>query len=257
MSKKYLSGAEPLYLEGDGRGLLLLHGAGGGTAWDMKEFASVAHKRGYSIWLPSLPGYGTKPSDLIDVTLDDWLTEAREGAERLLKSCDTVAVVGHSVGGLLALVLAADGNNVSRVIAWAAPWRINSVLLSLLPVLTKLPIARKIIPKHVPVEVPSHIKNMGWVGYEWLPISLGFIILAAVKRLHASVNKVTCAAFIAQGTKDKVIHKSSAQDIFERIPGSDKDIYFIKGGSHALMQDSCKAHLFQRTLEFIERSDIP
>ena len=80
-----------------------MHGGGGGTAWDMKEFASVAHKRGFSVWLPSLPGYGTKPSDLVDITLDNWLNEAREGIIRLLENCNTITVVGHSIGGLIAL----------------------------------------------------------------------------------------------------------------------------------------------------------
>jgi hypothetical protein len=81
--KRYLEGAEPLFLEGGERGLLLLHGAGGGTAWDMKEFAAAAHRRGWTVWLPSLPGFGTRPEELTDVTAEDWLDEARKGADLL------------------------------------------------------------------------------------------------------------------------------------------------------------------------------
>lgn len=64
-ARKYLPGAEPLHLPGNRRGLLLLHGAGGGSAWDMKEFAhglSPGQHRGRSgtafcRCCPSLTGF--------------------------------------------------------------------------------------------------------------------------------------------------------------------------------------------------------
>ena len=40
----YLPGAEPLFLKGSKIGCLLLHGAGGGTAWDLKEVAHYLHE---------------------------------------------------------------------------------------------------------------------------------------------------------------------------------------------------------------------
>jgi hypothetical protein len=109
---KYLPGAEPLYLRGDNRGLLLIHGGGGGSAWDIKEFARAAHRRGYTVWVPSLPGYGTQASDLVGITAEDWLDEAREGVDLLRQNCDTVAVVAHSMGGVIALVVAAEDQRI-------------------------------------------------------------------------------------------------------------------------------------------------
>ena len=103
----YLPGAEPLFIKGNARGCLILHGAGGGSAWDQKEFANLLHERaGMTVWLPSLTGFGTRPEDLLGVTLDDWLADARSGLDRLLETCQQVFIVGHSAGGALALLMA-------------------------------------------------------------------------------------------------------------------------------------------------------
>ena len=255
MQKQYLKGAEPLYLEGNTKGLLLLHGGGGGTTWDMKEFAAIANKCGFSVWLPLLPGFGTKPSDLVDITIDDWLNEARKSIKCLLENCFSVTIVGHSIGGLIALVLAAEEKRISRVVTWGAPWKIKNRRLNLLPIINKLPIARRTIPKRIPVEKPARIKEMGWVGYEWLPASLGFIILTAIKKLHSSINRVECPVFIIQGTKDEVIDKNSAKNIFLGVTSPEREIWLIQEGEHALMQDSCKEELFKRTLDFINKKN--
>jgi esterase/lipase len=252
VTKNFLPGAEPLYHQGDGRGLLLLHGGGGGTAWDMKEFASAAHKRGHTVWVPSLPGYGTQPSDLIGITAEAWLDEAREGVDRLLRECSTVAVVGHSVGGALALILSAEDQRISRVVAWAPPWKIRNRLLPLLPIISRVPLARRIIPERLPVKTPAQLREMGWVGYEWLPGSIGFPVLDVVDRLHEGVGDITCPVLLVQGTDDEVIDKNSARRIFMRLPGQDKVIRLIDGGSHVLMQGSAKDDLFKETLDFVE-----
>jgi len=138
-------------------------------------------------------------------------------------------------------------------VTWGAPWRIKNLRLSLLPVISKMPLARRTIPKRIPVEKSARIKKMGWVGYDWLPISLGFVILTALQKLHASINSVECPVLIIQGTKDEVIDKSSAKNIFLRMTSPEREIWLIQEGRHALMQDSCKEELFKRTLEFINK----
>ncbi|MHA2294730.1 MAG: alpha/beta hydrolase [Candidatus Hodarchaeales archaeon] len=254
MSKEYLQGGEPLFLKGKEKGLLLIHGGGGGTTWDLKEFAAKANDHNYTVWLPSLPGYGTVPEDLINITVDDWLTEAREGIKRLrlIEKCSSVSIVGHSLGGLIALVLAAEDEKISRVVTWAAPWKVKSRLLPLLPFMSKLPLLRKLVPKRNYGIVPSRLKEMGWVGYDWIPTSIGFVFIKALKRLHVSISDVSCPVFVVQGTNDESIAGNSAQEIFKRLKNPQKNIWLIKNASHPLMQDSCKVELFRLSLEYLD-----
>jgi carboxylesterase len=253
----YLKGAEPLFLEGGERGLLLLHGAGGGTAWDMKEFAAAANRRGWTVWLPSLPGFGSRPEELAGITAGDWLEEVRNGVDRLAAECTTVAVVGHSVGGAIALLLAAEDRRIARSVAWSAPWKINNRLLPLLPLVSRIPLARRLVPERVPVETPAAMKEAGWVGYEWLPGSIGFPVLEVLERLHENAGKITSPVFLIQGTKDEVIDGGSAGRIHEELAGSVKETWMIDDGSHVLMQGPRKDELFARTLAFIDEGEAP
>ena len=80
--------------------VLCLHGLGGtgATMWPLVgHLASADH----TAFAPTLPGHGSDPLDLVDISWDDWLEAAREW--------DADVVVGQSMGAVLALALAAEG----------------------------------------------------------------------------------------------------------------------------------------------------
>lgn len=250
---EYLLGAEPLFIEGDASGCLLLHGAGGGTAWDLKEFAHLLHERtGMTVWLPSLFGFGTRPDDLFGVTLDDWLNDAHTGLERLLKTCRRVFMVGHSAGGLLALLIASEREEVSGVVTWAAPYDVQTRILYALPTLTKIPLLSRAIPKTHRPQIPEWLREMGWAGYDWIPTSIGLVMYDGMKRLKEALNRVKCPALIIQGTNDGSVTKNSAEKIFHGISSERKEVHMIEGAHHPMMnEEKYKGELFSRTIEFL------
>ncbi len=250
----YLPGAEPLFIEGDTSGCLILHGAGGGSAWDQKEFSNILHKQtGMTVWLPSLTGFGTKPEDLLDVTLEDWLADAHLGLDRLLETCQQIFIVGHSMGGVLALLTASERSEVSGVVTWAAPYAVKSRLLPLLPAINKIPLIKRAIPERHGSMAPKWLLDAGWVGYEWIPTSIGLIAHDALKRLKKALSNVTCPAFIVQGTADDGVSRDSAKRIFQSLASDRKEMYMVDGAPHAIMShDKYKDDLFTRTIEFIQ-----
>jgi carboxylesterase len=252
----YLPGAEPLFIEGNTTGCLLLHGAGGGSAWDQKEFANFLHeKTGMTVWLPSLSGFGTKPEDLYDVTLDDWLADAHSGLDRLLEACQQVFIVGHSIGGVLALLTASMRKEVIGIVTWAAPYNIRVRLFSLLPIIIKIPLLRRAIPQKHESGPPIWLQDKGWVGYEWIPTNIGLIAHDALKRLKRALKNVSCPALIIQGTADDFVSRDSAQKILDGLGSERKEMYMFEEAPHAIMNDDrFKDDLFVRTINFL--SDI-
>jgi len=250
----YIPGAEPLFIEGKTRGCLLLHGGGGGTAWDLKEFANILHKQtGMTVWLPSLTGYGTKPEDLIGVGMHDWLTDADSGVNRLLETCQEVFVVGHSAGGVLSLITASTRSEVKGVVTWAAPYGIKNRLFPLLPALSRTPLLRRAIPERHDSPAPSWLKEKGWVGYEWIPTDVGLAMHEMLKRLKAAINSVTCPALIIQGTADGSVSKDSAQRIYDGLGSEQKEFIMVEGAPHPIMTDDrYNEELFSRTIAFIQ-----
>lgn len=97
--------------------VLLLHGLGG-TARTMAPIADGLAARGHEVHSPTLPGHGTEPSALAGVTWHDWLAAAAAavvvagsaggpGGGSGGQLADVI--VGQSLGGSLALALAAAG----------------------------------------------------------------------------------------------------------------------------------------------------
>jgi carboxylesterase len=80
--------------------VLCLHGLGG-TGATMWPLVATLSGLGHTVLAPTLPGHGTTPEDLLGVGWADWLAAARDWPADV--------VVGQSMGGALALALAAEG----------------------------------------------------------------------------------------------------------------------------------------------------
>jgi len=253
---EYIPGAEPLYIEGNETGCLLLHGGGGGTTWDLKEFADVLHTRtGMTIWLPALTGFGTRPEDLYEITFDDWLADARSGIDRLKKECSRLFVVGHSAGGLLTLLLASEQKEINAIVTWATPAAVQHRLITLLPIMIRIPLLRRAIPDRYPTDPSGKLRGQGWIGYDWIPPMIGLVARDGMKRAKKALPDVTCPAFIIQGSEDKAISENSAERIFKAIASERKVIWIAEGAGHAIMNDEkTKDELFARTIDFLESS---
>ena len=126
-------GAGPFYFEGNNIGILLIHGGGGGTCADLKPLAEDLHmKGGYTINIPLLPGYGTTPKDLKKTRIDYWKSAINRELSILIDKCDKVIVGGHSMGGVLTLILAAN-YNLDGIFTISAPIGVQRFLFHLVP----------------------------------------------------------------------------------------------------------------------------
>ncbi|HEY1555419.1 MAG TPA: alpha/beta fold hydrolase [Kofleriaceae bacterium] len=112
---------EPFELDGDnGVGVVCIHGFTG-TPQSIRYLGDRVHAAGYTVHAVRLPGHGTTVDDLDRATWQDWATAVEDEVDTLRLSCDRVAVVGQSLGGLLALHTAARRPDVAAVATLAAP----------------------------------------------------------------------------------------------------------------------------------------
>lgn len=92
--------------------VLLLHGFTSHPVLTMGPLPGVLEAAGFKIAQPALPGHGTKPEDLKGVKWEDWYKVALEAYQSLP---EPKAIVGLSMGGLLAAKLAAEQNPAAMV----------------------------------------------------------------------------------------------------------------------------------------------
>jgi esterase/lipase len=84
------------------QGILLIHGlyASPSTLLDM---GLAFQRQGYLVRSVLLPGHGTVPGALLNVTYKDWIQTVNYGIHSLLQEVDSLFLVGYSTGGTLAL----------------------------------------------------------------------------------------------------------------------------------------------------------
>ncbi|NTU79403.1 MAG: alpha/beta fold hydrolase [Chloroflexales bacterium] len=121
--------SDPFLFRGGDHGCLLIHGFTGGPE-EMRGLGEHLAARGLTIFSPRLPGHGGTPEGLASVRWGDWLSAAEGAFAFLAERCARVSLAGFSLGGALAILLAAR-RPVHRLALLATPvrlqgdWRVN------------------------------------------------------------------------------------------------------------------------------------
>ncbi len=112
---------DPFDLVGDGEiGVVCVHGFTG-TPYEMRYLGEQLAHAGYSVHGLRLPGHGTRIADLDRTRWSDWADAVEDAFDTMAMLHGRVAVVGQSLGGLLALHLASRRPDVAAVAALATP----------------------------------------------------------------------------------------------------------------------------------------
>lgn len=107
---RVLASAVPLSLEGkNGKAVLVLHGYNGYPT-EMYGLARRIHAEGYTVAVPRLPGHATNAADFRKSNWKLWHSHIRNEYMNLQSRFESVTVVGLSMGGVLALLAAAEFN---------------------------------------------------------------------------------------------------------------------------------------------------
>lgn len=104
---KLLAAALPIRRDPPGakEAVLLLHGFTGHPG-ELALQAEALAAAGYAVSVPRLPGHGSGRADFLATDEKDWLRRALDAALELRAAYGTVHLLGHSMGGLLAALVA-------------------------------------------------------------------------------------------------------------------------------------------------------
>lgn len=84
------------------RGVLLIHGLTD-SPYSMRHLAAFFARNGWRVMAILLPGHGTQPGDLLEVTWQEWARAVAYGVDQLSEQVDQVYLAGCSTGATLSV----------------------------------------------------------------------------------------------------------------------------------------------------------
>ncbi len=209
---------------------LLLHGIAG-SPFEVEPLAPGLRDLGCRVVMPTLPGHDTTVADFRATFFPDWLEHAEKAYLELKKEHQRVVVIGFSMGGALAMHLAARHGPAGLVTLAAPlylytfrPWRVRDWRLVFAPALRHI---RPEVPVRRAKELSRAIAPFkGYEGVICLPqfhsLNLG------LRPLRRMLPQIHCPALVMHDIGDRIVFPDCAKEIAESLSSPDVRLHYTR-----------------------------
>lgn len=212
--------------------------------------------------MPVLRGHGAaSPDALRGVRWQDWVEDAEAALQDLLTEAARVIIVGHSMGTLVTVTLAADhaGESVLDSLVLAAPAvQLVSPMAPGRPFSFLAPVLSRVLKKW---DMPPNYADPSLAAYDtnydWAPMAAvkQFLIFSGTARQR--LPEITLPTLILQSRADTTVAPESADIVWHGIgtPPDQKRIVWFERTEHEMFRDCEREAAIQAVVDFVrERS---
>jgi carboxylesterase len=228
-------------------GVLLVHGLNG-SASDMAELQGILEARGIVTKNMILPGHGQRVRDLFAVGWEDWAQAVRHELNLLKEQCGIVFLVGHSLGGALALHIAAH-EEIAGIVSMCAPLYFHAWLKP------AINLAKYILPflPNIREDVRDSEAHRRYKRdvYRWMPMRPVESLIRYLPQLRAELPHVIAPALIITSIHDHVVPARDGREIYRLIGSHEKHLVTLHHSYHVIMKDHDREEVFDKTLAFV------
>jgi len=241
--------SSPFDLPGRGRAAALcLHGLTG-TPYEVRPLAEAISAAGIRAVGPALPGHNETPERLATRSHTDWLDAARAEFQRLRADCDSVFIVGMSMGGLLALAIAAE-EPVDALAVVGTPLELPHPLAWLIPLAKYL---RPMPPKSRGSDIRDPAARARHVGYRVMPLNSVHELQRLQRRVRLQLAQITAPILVAHGAHDRTANPQDAVEIRDSVSSEVREYLLLAASAHIVPVDFDGPVLSQAIAEFLAR----
>ena len=238
---------------GDGRdAALCLHGLTG-TPYEIRPIGEALAARGVRAVGPLLPGHGSTHEMLAGAAHADWI-DAVASAHRTLRSRhERVFTVGLSLGGLLALCHAAEGE-VDALAVIGTPLHLGTRLVRLLPLVRRF---RPYLPKRRGSDIREAAARARHPSLAVMPAASVLELVRLQGRAREVLHRVQAPLLVAHGCLDSTVHPSNAQEIAASVSSAERELLWLPNSGHVVPVDHDGPELAQAVVDFLTRKRHP
>jgi carboxylesterase len=239
----------PFDLGGDApAAALCLHGLTG-TPYEIRPLGEALVARGIRAVGPVLPGHNETPEALARVAYTDWLSAARAKLHELRAEHAQVFIAGLSLGGLLALALAAE-EEVDGLVVVGTPLRLSFSLRLLVPVFHLIhPFHRK----RQGSDIREAAARRCHPSYAIMPLASVRQLQRLQRRVRGDLSRVTAPILIAHGARDGTANPADARTIAQGVASRERELLMLPNSGHVVPVDHDGLELGRVAAEFLAR----
>lgn len=208
---------------------------------------------GFHISFPALPGHMTRPRDLAPCRWPDWLGEAERALRELETETGPVAIVSHSMGGLLALHLAAlHPHRVARVLVAAPAFHIRSAAVRWAWLL------RWFVP-YLPSRtsyVDPAMANFQ-PNYHWVPPGALRSVAEYGRIVWLTLPLVRAPVWALLGLADRVVDGARIEQAVTRLGSVEREVRRYPNSAHQLFLDAARDRVLGDVRAFLTGRKSP
>jgi esterase/lipase len=221
---------------------------------EVTDLAQALQRAGATVHGVRLAGHGTSPEQLARVRWQAWQRSYRRAFAAACAGSDRVVLAGFSMGGLLALMTAADfPQRVSGVVAINAPLHLVDPASRLVPA----------VKAWNGLVHTLHLDRLQWAfvpnqaewpdsNYDRNPVhgiyQLERLIHAASERLP----HVQAPALILQADHDPVVTPDSGLELERRLGSDEKELRTVAAHRHGILRGEGADGIHAQVVEFLD-----
>ena len=244
-------GAAPIDLQAEtGRAVLLLHGFGD-TPQTVAYLASYLNTHGWAVRAPLLPGHGSSLEAFAASRADDWIDSARRELATLRTRYTNISIVGQSMGGSLATILAAEARDLSALVMLAPyismPTRLRRAAAAhpILGVLTPYLHGGGERSIRDPEEAARNL------AYGFTTPRLIYELSRIVDLARRAAPIVATPTLVIQSRQDHRIPAEAAERAFALFTAPERRLIWTEGNGHIISVDYGRDAVFSSVVEWL------
>jgi carboxylesterase len=212
----------------------------------MRGLALALAGAGLTVELPLLPGHGTDVADMVPTRWEDWSAAADAAYVELATRCESVVVVGLSMGGTLSIWLGERHPEIAALVL------VNPLVVP--PDADTVAFIDSVIDggDELAPGVGSDIALEGAVesAYAELPLRAARSLFAAAADVEAALGSVTCPILLFSSPQDHVVPPVSGDRLVEGVKGPVERVV-LERSFHVATLDYDKDEIEARTVQFV------
>ena len=236
-------------------GVLIIHGFTA-TLDSVNALCTPLNELGIPVRLPLLAGHGmASPAALRGVKWDAWLADAARALQELCLEVDRVIVIGHSMGALISLNLAAGHKGkIDSLVLVAPAIKLVSVLAPGRPFHFAAPFFSRIIKNwKLKTDFSGPVYENGTLHYTWAPTDAILSFFELIKKSLQLLDSINVPVLIIHNRRESTVRPESALILYKMIATdpSGKSIFWLDRSGHQIFCDCERETAIRAIIDYV------